>query len=197
MYIGLQSQLLSHLGHFAQTVIIDCGGQHGTVGDAFRVLAVDEFLAFGRHAPVSIHVAHHHSVMHHSLFYTLHPAPQSRVELHNGLAVGGVREEHVGGIHEGCLPCDVFGIVVEERGTDVGHQSVLPLGVFDITKPLVIECGIVQEKVLSETTGHAVAQPSQSLVALRTIQWHPLVIASDAPQGVGEEAVEECVAALE
>src|SRR5690606_19838924 len=60
----------------------------------------------------------------------------------------------------------------------------------DIFGPLGIHSFIVEQKALTQTSHGSVAQPGLTLVALRAVDRHSLVITTDTPEGIADNCVE-------
>ena len=90
------------------------------------------------------------------------------------------RERH----GQGCRPGQVVAVVVPEGGSHVGYAAVLTLGFGNVACPFGIEVVVVEEESLAETPPCAVAKPRLTLITLRAVDGHALVVGEDAPAGI-------------
>ena len=169
------------------------------VGHAVGILAMDKFGCLGWTAPVGILVSLHNTC--HGVAMLLpevhHPATHGGIVATDGLDVAKLRVEHVGAEDEDRRPGDVVVIVVPEGGSHAGQGAVGSLRVFEVLHPFQIERMVVHQVTFTPATHRMVAHPRLSLVALRTIDGHALVVGANAPESILHHAIEHGIGGLE
>ena len=169
------------------------GGEQTTVGLPLRVFTVDKFQLLGRHTPIAVFVAGDDAVTLVFVGDMVHPTADAGIRLADGLRIAILMIEHVANKGKGSRPGDVIGIIVPEGGCHIGDIAIRALRLTDVAHPFGIEAFIVEKKTLTQRSSCAVAQPGLTLIALRTVNRHALVVAADAPIGVldypGEQGI--------
>ena len=176
---------------------VERGGNRARLGDACRVVAVDELRTLRRHAPVAVAVSGDDAVFAVLVPHVRHPTLHGGVVPADGLYVPIAGVEHVGHGDERARPGHIVGDAAPVIRADIRKRTGGLLRVRDVVDPFVVETVIVEDVRLAVVAGGAVAGPSHPLVALRTVGGHRAVVAPDAPVGVAIHGVHHLVGTLE
>ena len=201
--VGATLQLLDEdvveLHHILEEAVEVARADEYAIGHAIGILAMDEFGCLGWTAPVGIFVSLHNT--RHRVTMLLpevhHPATHGGIVATDGLDVAKLRVEHIGAEDEDRRPGDVVVIVVPEGGSHAGQGAVGSLRVFEVLHPFQIERMVVHQVTFAPAAHRMVAHPRLSLVALRTIDGHALVVGANAPERILHHAIEHGIGGLE
>ena len=197
--IGLVTAHGGEAGHHVQQAVIETGAQQTAVRLAGGVLRVDQFLTFGRHAPVAVDVVDDQPVLHLSVADVFDPLLHRGVVALDRPHVAALVIEHVGHAEIGRRPSHVARMLVEGpmSRSHIGHAARAVLHRLDVAQPLLVEQRIAEHEALADTARSTVAEPAHALVALRTVGRHAAVIAANAPIGILEHLIDRRIGSLE
>ena len=177
------------LHHLVQSVIVGRSNE-SAVGYALGVTAVYQLYVLRRHAPVAVFVARHQSVLAVLILHVAEPALHVAVVVAHRFGVAILVIHHLEREGQGRRPCYVVRIIVPVGRSHVGYAAVFTLSLGYVACPLGIESVVVEYESLAEASANTVAKPRLTLVALRTVDGHALIVAQDAPHGVIVNLVE-------
>ena len=156
---------------------------------------MDEFQLLWRNAPVAVSVARDEAVLCVVRRDMLHPLLHGCVVLDDRLLVAELVVKHLAAEEEGGRPCNIVGIVVPESRSNIRNTAVLALCLADVVHPLGVEGCVVEDETLAQRALRSVAQPRLTLVALRAVYRHSLVVAAYAPVGILVNLIKHVVVA--
>ena len=192
-----QSLQLGKLFHQLQYTDGIGGRDQGTIRLTGRILGVNQFKTLRRYTPITILVFGDNTIISILLHHMIHPSLDIRIAIDNGLSVPILTIDHLTGERKDGGPCHVIVIIVPEGRSHIADDTILALRLTDVTHPFGIEAFVVKQETLSERTHCAVAQPRLTLVALRTVDRHSLVVGLDAPPRILHHLCQGRVATLE
>ena len=197
--IGLVAADCGEFAHNVQQTVVETGREQAAVGFAGRIGRVDQFLTFGRHTPVAVHVVDNDIILHLRVADEIHPLFQRSIMLLDRAAVAVLVVQHIGHANVSGGPGYVAGVLVErpESRSHVGHATVFALDLFDILQPLFVKQRMTEHETFADATHRAVAEPSHTLVALRTVGRHTAVIAANTPERIVVNLVDRRIGRLE
>lgn len=159
---------------------------------------MNQFGSLRRNTPVCIFISLYESRLYALIVPDMrHPSIHVRIIMLYGPAVTILLIEHIGSGDEYGRPCDIVAIVVPVGRSHIRNNTVSPLCLADILQPLIVKRLIIEKETLSPASHGAIAEPRHSLIALRAVDRHSLIVVEYAPVGILYKGVDDIVVAGE
>ena len=186
------------LGEQVRHLIIVSRCDECLVGFPCRISRMDELGRFRRHTPVAILVGSYKPLFGRVIVtYVPHPLLYGCIVALYRLHIAGLPVKHIAH-HRKCRgPSHVGSIIIVERRAYIRDAAVFTLRLANVIGPLGIETTVVEEEVLAPRAHIVVAGPRLTLVALRTVDRHALIVGGYATPRIGEHLIQHAVGAFE
>ena len=126
----------------------------------------------------------------------LHPFLDGWIALVDSLAVTVLSPKHITAKRQGCCPRHIVAVVVPECWRYVRDTSVCALCLTNVTHPFCIETLVVEQERLTQRPHRPIAQPRLTLVTLRTVDRHSLIVVQNTPPGILHHFIQDSIRAF-